>query len=513
LSPFNNKEKRLVNEVAIYLRKSRGDEDKDLLKHKDILIELCKDKDWKYVIYSEIGQSDSIEFRPKMKELLNDIANDMFDAVLVVDYDRLSRGGKEDQAVIERTIRDSNTLIITPQKVYDLEDESDALLSDFQGLLARFEYNQIKKRFRRGKKIGAKYGNWTNGPAPFPYVYDHQTKSLKVNKDQWPLYNEIKESVLKGKSLYSIAVALNKKGYRTNKGYKFSDTAIYRLVTNEVHLGRVIHGKTSGSGHLKKKVAPLKINDRSEWIICENAHDAVLTEDEFNKIQELLKRNKRTPTKARASIHPFSGLIRCGKCGSSLSFKVQRRNGKHQTYLRNCIKKDWMGGSCSNPGLRLDLFYSAIFEKLQQYEQELVKVDNSSSKKQVEKQLELLKQQEKELKKHEASLNRIKELYEDGDYSREEYNSRRDERQEQIRQLKIEIEQTKKSKDYYENLQTEDRLQHLRSLKLLWDGIYNEDGSQNEDGAKAANLVLKQIIDRITYIRDRDEVTLEVEFL
>ncbi|MFO2550939.1 recombinase family protein [Alicyclobacillus cycloheptanicus] len=124
---------------------------------------------WRYVIYREIGSSDSINFRPEFKRLLKDIENDFYDAVVVMDYDRLSRGDKEDRARVEKILQQSNTLVVTPTRVYDLNDEDQELITDIEGVFARYEYRMIKKRFQRGKKIGARLGHWTNGPAPFPY--------------------------------------------------------------------------------------------------------------------------------------------------------------------------------------------------------------------------------------------------------------------------------------------------------------------------------------------------------
>jgi site-specific DNA recombinase len=72
---------KIISDVAIYLRKSRGDGEEDLDKHKRDLIELAKANAWKYVIYAEIGSADTIADRPKMVELLSDLKRDQFDAV------------------------------------------------------------------------------------------------------------------------------------------------------------------------------------------------------------------------------------------------------------------------------------------------------------------------------------------------------------------------------------------------------------------------------------------------
>ena len=54
-----------------------------------------------------------------MIELLSEVEKGMYDAVLVMDIDRLGRGNMQDQGLILSTFKKSNTKIITPRKVYD----------------------------------------------------------------------------------------------------------------------------------------------------------------------------------------------------------------------------------------------------------------------------------------------------------------------------------------------------------------------------------------------------------
>lgn len=134
-----------IHEVAIYLRKSRGESDNDLIKHRMELVTLSDNNHWKYVLYVEIASGEDIEWRPKMQELLSDIAEDMYDAVLVVDIDRLGRGDEADTARYKKALRESNTFIVTPQKVFNLQDETDEMLTDFLGVLARFRVQTNQK--------------------------------------------------------------------------------------------------------------------------------------------------------------------------------------------------------------------------------------------------------------------------------------------------------------------------------------------------------------------------------
>ena len=60
-----------------------------------------------------------------MIELLEEVKKGMYDAVLVVHIDRLGRGNLQDQGDILDAFKYSRTKIVTPNKIYDLNDEFD----------------------------------------------------------------------------------------------------------------------------------------------------------------------------------------------------------------------------------------------------------------------------------------------------------------------------------------------------------------------------------------------------
>lgn len=237
--------------VANYVRKSRAESTEDLEKHRMTLERLCRAHGWKYVEYLEVGTSDSIELRPKMTQLLREVEAEYYDAVLVVDYDRLGRGDLGEQDRIKKAFQKSDTLIITPDKIYNLNDDLDDTYADFKGLCARQELKMITKRLRQGKKIGALRGDWTNGTPPFPYVYQQyqdkfNKKGLVVHPERYLIYREFVELALNNKSPREIATIANNRGLRTPKGYIWHAESIYRILIDETGLGKIISNKTEG---------------------------------------------------------------------------------------------------------------------------------------------------------------------------------------------------------------------------------------------------------------------------
>lgn len=380
----NEQSKSDIKDVVIYLRKSRGEEE-DLQKHRTALEELCKIKGWRYTEYSEIGTSDSIDLRPKMIQLLKDIENQLYDAVVVMDLDRLSRGDSEEQGRIKNTLRRSGTLIVTPNKIYDLKDDNDDMFSDFAGLIARQEYKMIKKRLKRGKKQGSRRGDWTNGTPPYPYQYQEwydkksrelyrKEKGLVVNRENYAIYRFILEKVIiENITPNEIAWTLNKQGVPSPRGGRWYGVTIQRILTDETHLGKIISNKTAGDGHKVKRSKDCKdviYFPREEWVIIENCHEAVKSEEEHIKVLMFFNRITKAPKRKGSRTYPLSGLLKCSRCGRTMVIGY-RSDGKGIEQIKPCWFVDETGNKCSNRGSDAQIVHEEIMKQLVMYEQEL----------------------------------------------------------------------------------------------------------------------------------------------
>ena len=132
----------IIKYVAEYLRKSRGESTEDFIKPKTVLEELCNRRGWVYVSYEEIETGESLYARPVMQQLLKDISDNMYDAVVCVDLDRLGRGTLGEWDEIKRVFQRTQTYIVTPSSLYNLSDDNDEFAVDLQTVFARREYKK-----------------------------------------------------------------------------------------------------------------------------------------------------------------------------------------------------------------------------------------------------------------------------------------------------------------------------------------------------------------------------------
>jgi site-specific DNA recombinase len=496
-----------IKRVAIYLRKSREDENEadTLLKHRIQLLDFVKSKGWEYEVYEEIGSSDTIEFRPKFSRLLQEVERGVYDAVVVVAFDRITRGDISDYARIKAAFSKNRTLIVTPYgEEIDLSDDTN-IINDIIATISRAELVRTKQRLHEGKKRGARLGHWVNGPAPLGYDYDRNTKKLKVNPEERKIIRLIFDKYLAGEPMYEIAFYLNKLGYRTKKGSYFQDAQIQRILTNPVYTGTVIYGKTEGSGHLNRKTKPLRIKDENEWIITPNAHEPIVTQEEFNKVQRMMALRNRVPVRAREGAFALSGLLRCGKCGYAMRFTYSKKKKGTVVYVAKCQKSDPFGNRCGNQGVELNILLQAIEEKIISY---FRKLDLTSNDEEYSKRLELFQREitaiQKEIENVENAKERIEFLFIKNRIDIERYDKLIEEENRKLDRLNKELKKLEKQFNDAKDDCVEERYKRLKNFISNY-SIF--------DDPNEVNQVLKTIIDRIYYTRDGDNIQLDIVYL
>lgn len=122
---------------------------------------------------------ESIEARPAFRQLLDDASAGYFSAVLVIDFDRLTRATDLTQlALVKKIFRDAKIKVITPGQTFDFEIEDHDFLSDLFGILAKHEKRKILSRTRRGIREKRQQGKWIMGAPPIPYYRDEDGAML-----------------------------------------------------------------------------------------------------------------------------------------------------------------------------------------------------------------------------------------------------------------------------------------------------------------------------------------------
>ena len=326
------------DEIIDYLRKSRSDDplltvEEVLARHESILDEWAEKNLGARVPeknkYREVVSGETIADRPEIQKVLKLIESPKIKAILIVEVQRLSRGDLEDCGRLIKILRYTNTLVITPQKIYDLRDEYDR--DAFERELKRgndyLEY--IKKIMSRGTLRSVSEGNYV-GSIP-PYGYDkvwvtegkRKCPTLAINEEQANAVRMIFDMYInQNMGMQTICNQLDSMGVKPPKGVRWSNRALTDMLSNIHYLGKVKWNwrKTITvveDGEIKKTRPKAEIG---EYLIYEGRHEAIITEEIFNATQEKLGKNPRK--KRNTGIrNPFAGLVYC-QCGRAMSLRT-----------------------------------------------------------------------------------------------------------------------------------------------------------------------------------------------
>ena len=249
--------------VAIYSRKSRGEDERVLINHRARLKDfVVKNKLKNVTWYEEVVTGTSIDERHEFVKLLNDIENFKFDVVLTIDMDRITRGDTYERGLIERVLKNSQTLVYTLDgESIDYNDANQALSANVKGLLANFEASQITKRMINGKKDTVKKGTPHSGLTPYGYKWDRNSRSVYIDEEEKEAYRMMLEWYINdGLSFGAIANKLNSLNIKTAKGGKWYPERVSKTLQNEFHLGYVVYGeyKSEKTGRFNSKGRMIK---------------------------------------------------------------------------------------------------------------------------------------------------------------------------------------------------------------------------------------------------------------
>ena len=159
----------------MYLRKSRMDTDYEevtveetLSRHRQILEKFCKDKKINVVeVLEEVVSGESLAASPKMMRLLELVNTGMYNGVVYMDIERLSRGSSMEAGYIMQVFQTNSCKIVTPGKTYDLLNESDEQFTDMKFMFSRYELKTINKRLVCGRNQSASEGKFMGSMASY----------------------------------------------------------------------------------------------------------------------------------------------------------------------------------------------------------------------------------------------------------------------------------------------------------------------------------------------------------
>lgn len=485
-------------EILKYKRKSRTDDpmlsvEEVLAKHEAILNEWIE-RNLDAPIppencFSEVVSGETINSRPEMKKLLKRIESPQIKAVLVVECARLGRPDLEEIGKLSKLFRYTNTLIITPQRIFDLNDEYDREQFERELMRGNDYLEYTKKILGRGKELSLRQGYYINAVIPYGYkrewIYEGKRKrpTLAIVEEEakfvrmifdWYANEEIGAT--------KICQRLNAMGVPPKKGNLWKKSSVTNILQNEHYLGKIVIKKHIDVNTVEDQKITTHCVFNKDYEVVDGKHPAIIDEELFYRANNKL--NRYPSIKPSATLqNPFASILKC-ECGRVM---IRRRNRDSFRYL--CDEQMYCGNASVSEA---DLTETVIFNLNQSMENltTLITDDDADKKKKHAERVSLLESKYVELERKEMSLW---EKYAEEQMPKKIFDDLIEKCKKQKQSIESELEMAK--------LDAPQTIDFKGAIATLHEAI--EALSDSSVSASTKNKLLSSVVEKIVYRRPK----------
>jgi len=438
--------------ATIYIRLSDADDnpgESDSVINQEKLIREWLKKHPEIVVVStriDDGWTGLLFERPAFKEMMSDIENGIVNCCITKDLSRLGREHVEMGRYLRRIFPAYGVRFIAINDNIDtLNDSADDLTINLKNIINEAYSRDVSIKTRSALNVKRANGDYVGACCAYGYRKSPDDRH-KLEPDEYAatIIREIFRMKLDGMAAARIADVLNgrgvlspyqykkdrglphpKKGFADREGAKWSAQTIIRILQNEIYAGTLIQGKQATPNY---KLKTVRDKPEDEWHRCENAHESIISKNDFDLVQRLMQLDTRTSPDDN-KVYVFSGLLICGCCGNRMIRKSAPGNGKrYYNYWCPTTKK---GGCSGSVMMKEDDLLDCVLEIVKSYIANVASLDAIIANTNAEKiGRDLAESIAGQLSENERRLERIQEfkarLYENmigGNLSKEAYKS------------------------------------------------------------------------------------------
>jgi site-specific DNA recombinase len=320
-------------------------------------------------IYCDKALSGTTDRRPEFLQMIEDSGKGLFSVVIVHKLDRFSRD-KYDSAHYKRILKKNRVRLISVLEHLDDSPESAMLESVLEGMNQYYSKN-LAREVMKGMKENAYQCKHTGGLPPIGYAVDPETKKYIINEKEKGIVQIVFSMYLNGYGYDQILQVLGEKGYKGRTGRPIGKNTILEMLKNEKYTGTYVFNLTDGKDAFGQRNSNRKKPD-DEVIRIEGGMPAIISKEDFQKVQVKVDANRRAPAAYKAKeMYLLSGLTVCGECLKNLGQKFSmmgnvkhsgRSKLKYVTY--RCGNRD-RTKECCNKELRREYIEDYVIHELE----------------------------------------------------------------------------------------------------------------------------------------------------
>ena len=330
--------------TALYCRISLddgGDNESMSISNQKLLLKDHAEKlgMFQYEYYVDDGYTGRNFNRPSFRRMIADIEAGKVGCVITKDLSRLGRNYIEAGTYIEIFFPKHNVRYIAVTDGVDSLTSPELDITPFKNILNDMYSRDISKKVLAGRMTRSRQGKFCGGTPPYGLKRDPEEKGhLLIDPETAPVIRKIYDMALDGWGCMRIAKRLMEdKAPITHvktqtecdvNYYYWSASRISHILRNPFYKGAHLVCRTHQKGI---RSGTVDIIPREDWEIIENCHEAIVTPEEWDKVQELIDgRPAIMEGNACPFYNIFHGIIYCATCGKSMQVRYEKvgRTGK-----------------------------------------------------------------------------------------------------------------------------------------------------------------------------------------
>ena len=283
-----------------------------------------RNPDWElYEVFADEGISGTnTKKRKEFNRMIACAKNGDFDLIVTKEISRFARNTLDSIFYTRDLKKHGVGVIFMNDNINTLDGDAELRLA-IMSSIAQEESRKTSERVKWGQKRqmeqGVVFGRSMLG-------YDVKDGKMYINEDGAKVVRLIfHKFVNEGKGTHVIARELREEGIKPMRVKEWQNTVILRVIRNEKYCGDLVQKKTYTPDFLSHEK---KVNlGQEEFVIIKDHHEPIISRELFDKANRMLdEKSLSQEGKAKHSNrYPFSGKIKCGRCGASYVARYKNR--------------------------------------------------------------------------------------------------------------------------------------------------------------------------------------------
>lgn len=297
--------------------------------------------------YIDDGISGTTFDRPEVQRLLDDAKTGVINTIIVKDLSRFGRNYIEVGQYVDYVFPAFGVRFIAIQDNVDTANRDSGAMEmmPIMNVFNEWHAANTSKKIRAVKRSNAREGIYTAKKASYGYKMGTDKKRAPViDEETAPVVKRIFEMYASGISPRRISEILNeenvpcpgqyafeKLGHKGKPGDRrlWGQITIAQMLKNMIYIGhmpQLMSTSISYKNHRRYK------KDQSEWAIVYNTHEAIISQELWDKVREREKSVAQGRKTKTGYTHPLSGFLFCADCGC----KMKLNSVGYGKYAFNC---------------------------------------------------------------------------------------------------------------------------------------------------------------------------------